>query len=148
LASISPANGGQRAAASPVKAVRLEYSGRPPKEKAMKMSHSIVAAVIAGLFALPAVAQTPTPNPAKDAVKADREKLKADRKDVKQDAANVKADREKLKADQGNKDAMKADREKLKADRADLKKDKHEVHKDKEQLRKDVKAARPAGDKK
>ena len=35
----------------------------------MKLTHSIVAAVIAGLFALPAVAQTPVPTPGKDAVK-------------------------------------------------------------------------------
>ena len=39
----------------------------------MKLTQSIVAAVIAGMFALPALAQAP----AKDAVKADREKLKA-----------------------------------------------------------------------
>ena len=46
----------------------------------MKLTHSIVAAVIAGLFVLPAVAQTPAPGSARDAVKADRQNLKADRK--------------------------------------------------------------------
>ena len=66
----------------------------------MKSTHSVIVALIAGLFALPAVAQTPAPaNPAKDAIKADRANLKADRKEIKEDRAAIKADRAQLKAE-------------------------------------------------
>ena len=67
----------------------------------MKLIHSIAAAVIAGLLALPAAAQTGAApeRSAKDGVKADRDKIKADRKQQQVERERQRKDESRSRAD-------------------------------------------------